>query len=92
LPGVVKADHAPAAFRNRGEGEGVGILDAVERDAVHRGDLVGIGRQRRAAARPQHHRRDQVAGPGGIIVEQAEHVAFAEFEPEFLVQLAQRGL
>ena len=43
----------------------------AKRDAMHRGDLLRVGRQRRTARRPHHDRRDQIAGAGRIIVEQA---------------------
>ena len=51
-----------------------------------------MGDDRSARRRPHHDRRDQIAGAGRIIVEQAQHVALAELEAEFLVQFAQRRL
>src|ERR1700754_493068 len=42
LAAVMKADHAPRAFGDRGEAEGIRLLDLLKPDAMHRGDLVGI--------------------------------------------------
>ena len=49
-------------------------FDLVQRDAMHGGDLRRIGRDRGAFGRPHHDRRNQIAGPGRIIVEQTQHV------------------
>ena len=57
---------------------------------MHRGDLAGIGRYRSTGPRPHHDRCNQIAGPGRIIVEQAQHVAGPEFKAEFFVKFAQR--
>src|SRR5207247_8958327 len=45
LAGMAEADHAPRAFGNRGEAEGVVSFDVGERDTMHRGDLRGVGHE-----------------------------------------------
>jgi hypothetical protein len=89
---VVKADHAPRAFGDSDEVEGVLALDGVERDPMHGGDFRRIRRYSAVGRCPHHDRRDQIARPGRIVVEQAEHRVERQFEAKLFVQFAQRGL
>ena len=59
---------------------------------MHGGDLRRVRRKRGARAHPDHDRRNQIAGPGRVIVEQAQHVALAEVQAEFFMEFAQRRL
>ena len=68
------------------------VLDRAKRDAVHGGDLLRVRHDGALGPRPHHDRRDQIAGTGRIIVEQAEHGVGPEIEAELLAQFAQRRL
>jgi len=72
-----KANHTPGAFGDFCEGERVVAFDLLERNVVHGLDFIRIRRDRHARAYPHHDRRDEIAGAGRIVVEQAQHVAFA---------------
>src|SRR5262245_21012185 len=84
------ADHAPLALRDGDEIDRVVARDLREYNAVDRGDLIRVRAQYRIERRPHHHRRDQVAGAGRIVVERAEDIGGAELEPDLLAQLPQR--
>src|SRR5262245_108515 len=87
-----EADHPARALGNAGEAEGIVLLDLVKRDARDGRNLRRVRNYRDAPPRPHHDRCDQVAGTGRVIVEQAKHLALAEFKAKLLVQLTQRGL
>ena len=53
---------------------------------------AGFGEIAAPVLDPHHDRRDQIAGAGRVIVEQAQHIALAELEAEFFMKLAQRRL
>ena len=40
----------------------IGLLDLIDRDAMHRGHLVRVGNQCRARSHPDHDRGDEIAG------------------------------
>src|SRR5262249_29282459 len=85
VAGDAHAHHAPVAFGNGDEVEGVGLGDFRERDAVHRGDLRRVGTQLCPLASPHHDRRDQIARAGRVIVQHPEHRVGAEIKPDLLV-------
>jgi hypothetical protein len=53
---------------------------------------AGVGNQIGTGADPDHHGRDEITRSRRIVVEQAEHIALAQPNAEFFVQLTQRGL
>jgi hypothetical protein len=60
----------------------------VQPDAVGGADLVGVRPHVAAPTGPQHDRRDDVAGPRLVVVEQPQHGIRPEHHAELLVELA----
>src|SRR6202042_3957726 len=54
--------------------------------------LVGRGLRVESSAAPEHHRGDDVPGPGRVVVEQTQHRFGGEFDADLLVQLSKRRI
>jgi hypothetical protein len=63
-------------------------VDGGQRDAVQLADLGRVGHELGPGARPQHDRGDDVAGAGGVVVEQAQLGVGPQAQPELLEELA----
>src|ERR1700678_4289704 len=82
----------PWAFRDGDEPRRIRALQLVQPYPVDRHNLVRRRSGIEPSAAPEHHRGDDVSGPGRVVVEQTQHRWGGKFDADLLVQLSKRRI